>query len=54
MKKVVPPYDKKNSSMPKKFTDGNKFSYENFSIGRPHFHATATSKLKLKIFSYKR
>ena len=28
--------------------NGDKFSYQNFGIGRPHFHATVTLKLKPK------
>ena len=31
----------------------NKFSYDNFGLGRSHFHATVTYKLKLKNFSRK-
>ena len=30
--------------------DGNKFSYQNFGLGRPRFHATSHLKLKLKNF----
>ena len=30
--------------------DGNKFSYENFGLGRPHFHATRHLKTEAKQF----
>ena len=31
--------------------DGDKFSYENFGIERPHFHATVALKVKPKNFN---
>ena len=34
--------------------DGDKFSYENFGLGRSRFHTTSNLKLKLNNFSRKR
>ena len=30
--------------------DGEKFSYENFCLGRPHFHSTSHLKIEAKEF----
>ena len=30
--------------------NGNKFSYENFGLGRPHFYATSHLKIEVEVF----
>ena len=30
--------------------DGDKFSYENFGLGKPRFHATIHFKIEAKVF----